>query len=94
MTLIQVGNPTPYDMVYIYYNLQLWVKQIERTLDVEAISLDGIDTTTTWRVETKRPAMESSLEWLQEGAQDEVVGESGRGGSGYFRVNTFARSGC
>jgi len=48
-------------MIYIYYNLQLWVKQIEKTSNTEAISLDGIDTTTTWNVEIERTIMESTL---------------------------------
>ena len=39
---------------------------------MEAISLDGIDTTTAWRVEAKRPLMESVDDWL---VQDVVEGE-------------------
>lgn len=31
---------------------------------MEAISLDGIDTTTAWRVEAERPLMESVDDWL------------------------------
>eukprot|EP00253_Pinus_taeda_P028973 PITA_28973 len=60
------------DMVYIYYNLRLWVRQLERTPDMEAISLDAIDTTVAWRVEAKRPLMESADDWL---VQDVVEGE-------------------
>eukprot|EP00253_Pinus_taeda_P029528 PITA_29528 len=60
------------DMVYIYYNLRLWVRQLERTPDVDVISLDGIDTTAAWRVEAKRPLMESVDDWL---VQDVVEGE-------------------
>eukprot|EP00253_Pinus_taeda_P032034 PITA_32034 len=52
------------DMVYVYYNLRLWVRQLEKTPDMEAISLDGIDTTVVWRVEAKRPLMESVDDWL------------------------------
>jgi hypothetical protein len=48
-------------MVYVYYNLRLWVRQLERTPDMEAISLDGIDTTAAWRVEAERPLMESAM---------------------------------
>eukprot|EP00253_Pinus_taeda_P014809 PITA_14809 len=48
------------DMVYVYYNLRLWVRQLERTPDMEAISLDGINTTAAWRVEAERPLMESA----------------------------------
>ena len=32
------------DMVYVYYNLRLWVKQIDKTPDMDAIILDEIDT--------------------------------------------------
>ena len=39
---------------------------------MDAISLDGIDTTTAWRVEAKRPLMESADDWL---VQDVVEGE-------------------
>eukprot|EP00253_Pinus_taeda_P034285 PITA_34285 len=60
------------DMIYVYYNLRLWVRQLERTLDMEAISLDGIDTTVAWRVEAERPLMESADDWLE---QDVVEGE-------------------
>ena len=56
------------DMVYVYYNLRLWVKQLEKTPDTEAISLDGIDTTAEWRVETERPLMDPTEDWL---VQDE-----------------------
>ena len=60
------------DMVYVYYNLILWVRQLERTLDVEAISLDAIDTTVAWRVEAKRPIMELTHDRLkQEVAEEE-----------------------
>eukprot|EP00253_Pinus_taeda_P019201 PITA_19201 len=32
------------NMIYICYNFRLWVRQLERTPDVEALSLDRIDT--------------------------------------------------
>eukprot|EP00253_Pinus_taeda_P032440 PITA_32440 len=48
------------------------VRQLERTPDVEAISLVGIDTTAAWRVEAERPLMESVDDWL---VQDVVEGE-------------------
>eukprot|EP00253_Pinus_taeda_P001467 PITA_01467 len=60
------------DMAYVYYNLRLWVRQLERTPDVDAISLDGTDTTTAWRVEAERPLMEFVDDWL---VQDVVEGE-------------------
>ena len=58
------------DMVYVYYNLRLWVKQIEKTPDVSAISLDEIDTTAAWRVETERPILESAPEWIEDDAAE------------------------
>ena len=39
---------------------------------MDAISLDGIDTTAAWRVEAERPLMESVDDWL---VQDVVEGE-------------------
>eukprot|EP00253_Pinus_taeda_P008482 PITA_08482 len=60
------------DMVYVYYNLRLWVRQLEKTPDVDTISLEGIDTITAWRVEVERPLMESADDWL---VQDVVEGE-------------------
>ena len=54
------------DMVYVYYNLRLWVKQIQKSPDVTAISLDEIDTTAAWRVETERPLLESAPEWIED----------------------------
>ena len=59
-------------MVYVYYILRLWVRQLERTPDIEPISLDGIDTTAAWRVEAERPLMEFANDWL---VQDVVEGE-------------------
>eukprot|EP00253_Pinus_taeda_P007364 PITA_07364 len=62
------------DMVYVYYNLRLWVRQLERIPDMEVISLDEINTTTTWRVENERTLMESANDWLEqevvEGVED------------------------
>jgi hypothetical protein len=43
---------------------------------MEAISLDRIDTIVAWKVDTKRPMMNSAPDWLQEAAQKEVEGES------------------
>ena len=56
------------DMVYVYYNLRLWVKQIQKTPDVTSISLDEIDTTAAWRIETERPLLESAHEWIEDDA--------------------------
>ena len=62
-------------MVYVYYNLPLWVRQIHKAPDVDVILLDRIDTTVAWRVETERPIMESIPYWLHEEAKQAVVGE-------------------
>jgi len=37
--------------------------------------LDGIDTTATWKVEIEKPVMESTPDWLQDEAQEEVIVE-------------------
>jgi hypothetical protein len=57
-------------LVYVYYNLRLWVKQLDKEPDIEAISLDDIDTTIQWRVEIQEPEMEEAPEWLEEHADD------------------------
>ena len=61
------------DMVYVYYNLRLWVRQIQKTPNVTAISLDEIDTTAAWRVETERPMLESAPEWIEDDAAEPVT---------------------
>ena len=48
-------------MVYVYYNLRLQVKQIEKVPNS-----DDIDTTSKWRVETEDPVMDEAPEWLEE----------------------------
>jgi len=62
-------------MVYFYYSLRLWVRQLERTPNVEVISLDGIDTTRAWRVEAERPLMESAADWLEQEVVERVEEE-------------------
>jgi hypothetical protein len=57
-------------LVYVYYNLRLWVKQLDKEPDIEAITLDNIDTTSQWRVEIQEPEMEEAPEWLEEHADD------------------------
>jgi hypothetical protein len=57
-------------LVYVYHNLKLWVKQLDKEPDIEAISLDNIDTTSQWRVEIQKPEMEEAPEWLEEHADD------------------------
>ena len=54
------------DLVYVHYNLQLWLRQMDRTLDVDAISLDNIDVLSKWRVEAEIPIMEEAPGWLEE----------------------------
>ena len=58
------------DLVYISYNIRLWVKQIQKNPEVEAISLDDIDTTVAWRVEIKEPIMEGAPDWLEDDTHD------------------------
>eukprot|EP00253_Pinus_taeda_P026084 PITA_26084 len=65
------------DMVYVYYNLRLWVRQLQKPTDVDAISLDNIDTTSSWRVETERPIMDSIPDWLGVDLEDVAVAGEG-----------------
>ena len=58
------------DLVYVSYNLRLWVKQLEKKPEVEAISLDHIDTTAAWRAEIEEPIMEEAPDWLEDDTQD------------------------
>ena len=48
------------------------MKQIEKVPNSDAISLDDIDTTSKWRVETKDPVMDEAPEWLEEEEDDDV----------------------
>eukprot|EP00253_Pinus_taeda_P033830 PITA_33830 len=65
------------DMVYVYYNLRLWVRQLRKPTDVEAISLDNIDTTAAWRVETERLILDTIPDWLGVDLEDVAVAEEG-----------------
>eukprot|EP00253_Pinus_taeda_P010742 PITA_10742 len=65
------------DMVYVYYNLRLWVRQLQKPTDVEAISLDNIDTTSSWRVETERLILDLIPNWLGVDLEDVAVAEEG-----------------
>ena len=58
-------------MVYAQYNIRLWVKQIKEKPDAKAISLDGIDTTAAWRVESEEPIMEAAPDWLEDDHDDD-----------------------
>jgi hypothetical protein len=42
------------------------LKEIDRTLDVDVISLDNIDVLSNWRVEAEMPIMEETPAWLEE----------------------------
>jgi hypothetical protein len=57
-------------LVYVYYNLRLWVKQLDKEPDIEGISLDNIDTTSQWRMEIQELEMEEAPEWLEKHADD------------------------
>jgi hypothetical protein len=61
-------------MVYVYYNLRLLVRKIQKTPNVDAISLDGIDTSVEWR-ESERPILESMHDWIQEEVEGAVAKE-------------------
>ena len=77
-------------MVYVYYNFKLWVKQIEKAPYTNAISLDVIDTTSVWRVETNKRIMEEAPKWLERDAN--VLGEGGiKGRSSISSRDTFGR---
>ena len=39
---------------------------------MDGISLDGIDTTATWRVESEAPITNLDLDWLHEDLEGEV----------------------
>jgi hypothetical protein len=63
------------DLVYVHYNLRLWVKQLEIKIDAKAISLDEIDTTAAWRVEVEEPVTETTLDWLEDSGDDHGISE-------------------
>ena len=51
------------------------MRQIEKELDVNAISLDNIDILSKWRISIETPIMEESPTWLEieEGQEEEEV---------------------
>jgi hypothetical protein len=53
-------------LVYVHYNLRLWVRQLEKISNVDSISLDNIDIFFEWRVEYKEPIMEEAPMSLEE----------------------------
>ena len=46
------------------------MKQLEKKPEVEAISLDHIDTTAAWRAKIEEPIMEVAPDWLEDDTQD------------------------
>ena len=48
------------------------MKQIEKVPDSYVISLDDIETTNKWRVETEDPQMGEPSEWLEEEEDDDA----------------------
>ena len=62
------------DMVYVYYNIRLLVRQINKVPDTDAIVLDLIHTTSSWRMEIEETVMEEAPEWLEHDV-DELEGE-------------------
>eukprot|EP00253_Pinus_taeda_P030270 PITA_30270 len=58
------------DLVYVHYNIQLRVRQVESPMNPDAISLDNIDVLSPWRVESEEPILEESPSWLELVADD------------------------
>ena len=60
------------DLVYVHYNLRLWMAQKQKELDANAISLDNIDILSKWRVEIETPITGEAPAWLEleEGQHD------------------------
>ena len=57
------------------------MRQIEKELDVDAISLDNIEILSKWRVEIETPVMEEAPAWLEEGQVEEKEEEEVVGGT-------------
>jgi hypothetical protein len=53
-------------MVFVYYNLRLWLKRIDKTQTQRPFHWDANDTMTPWRVEVEKPIMEDAPRWLEE----------------------------
>jgi hypothetical protein len=43
------------------------MRQIEKELEVDVISLDNIDILSKWRVEVEVPLLDEAPRWLEEG---------------------------
>jgi hypothetical protein len=63
-------------MVYVYYNLRLWVRQLQKTPDVEAICWMGLTPLLHGGLRPRGLVMDLAPDWLQEEAQEEVERES------------------
>ena len=50
------------DMVYVYYNLRLWVKQSDKAPKTDSIKVDESDSTGPRRVEIERLVMKEAPE--------------------------------
>jgi hypothetical protein len=55
------------------------LKQIDRTPNVDAISLDNIDVLSKWRVESKMPTMEEAPAWIDEEPEQQQALEEQQG---------------
>jgi len=51
-------------------------KQIDKALDLKAISLEATETTSSWKVEVEKLVMEEAPEWLEKDANSGEEGES------------------
>ena len=58
------------DVLYASYNIRLWVKQLEKKPEMEAISSDVIVTTAAQRMEIEEPIMEAAPDWLEDDTHD------------------------
>jgi len=71
----RLDTPRLNDLGYVYYNIRLWVKQLEIKIDAKAISLVEIDTTVAWRGEVEEPVIETALDWLEDSGDDHGISE-------------------
>jgi hypothetical protein len=55
------------------------LKQIDRTPNVDAISLDNIDVFSKWRVESEMPTMEEAPTWIDEEPEQQQALEEQQG---------------
>jgi hypothetical protein len=55
------------------------LKQIDRTPNVDAISLDNIDVLSKWMVESEMPTMEEEPAWIDEEPEQQQALEEQQG---------------